>query len=162
MTITNFVGITKKAENPEQSNKSNDTANKSKGIEKTTEERKSPSSFLTANSAKNTDTNKPNAESKSVANKSKAVTNKSEFASQNKKKSSAKSPSSSASPKGQYKKGNAKENLRIVEKSTAAKNKTDKTKTSPKATVTKAKSTNEVDVNDVTKKVKEASIANLK
>lgn len=69
----------------------------------------------------------------------------------------AKSSSSSATPKGQQKKINAKENAKSGEKSTTAKS--EKTKTSPKATVAKEKSNNKVDLNDITKKVKEASIA---
>lgn len=84
-------------------------------------------------------------------------------ATETKKKSltTAKSSSSSVSPaKGQQKKASPKENAKSVEKSTTAKCGNEKMKTSPKATVTKAKSNNKVDLNDITKKVKEASIAN--
>lgn len=91
--------------------------------------------------------------------------NKSESLSETKKKLPAKSSSATVSPKGQQKKINSKENAKTGEKSTTAKSGKEKTKTSPKPSVTKAKvttkikSNNKVDLNDITKKVKEASIA---
>lgn len=140
--------IKPKAEISQQSNKSIDTSKKATASEKIAGEQNTSS---TGNKKENS--TKYTKESKNVANKPKEAVIRSKIPCEKTTKSPANSSTSISSPKGQQKKGNAKE------KSTAAKSEDNKKKTSPNATVTKEKSNKKVNLNDITKKVKEATIA---